>query len=70
MIRKTPLASAIGAIAMASSFSVLAQSEIDSETVESSAQAQAVSEVEEVIVTGSRIARAVSYTHLTLPTIA
>lgn len=57
MIRKTPLAIAIGAVAMASSFSVLAQSDIDSETIESAAQSQETAEVEEVVVTGSRISR-------------
>ncbi len=59
MIRKTPLAFAIGSLVMASSLSALAQSEIDSETVAAGADASAVTDktVDEVLVTGSRIAR-------------
>ena len=59
MIRKTPLAYAIGSLVMASSFSVLAQSEVDSETVtaESGSASASPQVLEEVMVTGSRIAR-------------
>ena len=59
MIRKTPLAYAIGSLVMASSLSALAQSEIDSETVtaESGAASASQQALEEVLVTGSRISR-------------
>lgn len=59
MIRKTPLAYAIGSLVMASSLSALAQSEIDSETVtvESGAASASPQALEEVLVTGSRISR-------------
>ena len=58
MIRKTPLAYAIGSLVMASSFSVLAQSEVDSETVtaESGSASASPQVLEEVMVTWSRIA--------------
>ena len=57
MIRKTPLALAIGSLVMASSFSALAQSEIDSETIPTEAASASPQTLEEVLVTGSRISR-------------
>ena len=57
MMRKTPLALAIGSLVMASSFSALAQSEIDSETIPTEAASASPQTLEEVLVTGSRISR-------------